>query len=203
MRTHGIVLVAVIVGATLSCGKDATHGGANEVRTSSAPKAAFPPTTSPVQVLVRRHAQAPGRLEYRYTVINGSAFPVHTLLVGYDEYYGVPKLASYPVGWDGDSLPSSSYGAPPGWEFQVQPTEEESLIAVEWRLSRQGRAIMSGETLGGFAVVVEHADSTYDRGGMWTAYLMGESPVFGALRADGAASTPPVAGADSSPRAPR
>jgi hypothetical protein len=127
---------------------------------------------------------------YRYTVVNGSTFPLTTLMVGFDEYYGVPKLASEPVGWDGDSCPPTSYQTPPGWTFTVEPTEEDSLIDVKWVIDGQTGAIPGGRTLEGFAVLVAQADSTYDRGGMWTAYMSGESPVWGALQARGRTPTP-------------
>ena len=132
----------------------------------------------------------PGRVEYHYTVVNGSAFPLTTLLVGFDQYYGVPTLRSYPIGWDGDTIPSSSYQVPPGWIFQPQPTEEESLIAVKWVRSRLGRAIMGGESGGGFAVVLDQPDPTYDNGGIWTAYLAGELPLWGSIQSSGVTAVP-------------
>ena len=148
----------------------------------SAPRAAFPPAVPQIRVLVGRITPAPGRVEYSYTVVNGSAFPVTTLLVGWDDYYGGPTLNSLPLGWDGDSLPATSHREPPGWSFQVQPMEEEAHVAVTWTIDRPGSAIRPGETSGGFAVVVESADSTYDRGGLWTVYASGHGPFFGALQ---------------------
>jgi hypothetical protein len=121
--------------------------------------------TPPIQVLVTKLTPMPGRVEYHYTVKNGSAFPVHTLLVGNDEYYGGKSLLShYPSGWDGDTLPSSSFQAPPGWTFAVEPTEEDSLVIVKWVLSKHGRAIMGGESAGGFTVVLDQADPAYETG---------------------------------------
>lgn len=135
----------------------------------------------PVQVFVTRVQPNPGRVEYRYTVTNGSKLPITKLLVGDDEYYGGPRLHGEPIGWDGDTIPPSSFRSPPGWKFAVEPTEEDSLIEITWTISSSSRAIRAGERLGGFAVVLEQADSTYDVGGLWTTYLMGESPRFGAL----------------------
>lgn len=136
----------------------------------------------PVQVFVRKFQPGPKRVEYHYSVANGSAFPILKLLVGFDEYYGRPLLNSYPVGWDGDTIPGSSFRSPPGWQFAVLPTEEDSLIEITWTNSSPTTAIRRGDSLGGFVVVLERADSTYDVGGMWTTYIMGDSPRFGALK---------------------
>ena len=134
-----------------------------------------------VHVFVSKRGPRPGRVEYHYTVANGSTFLITKLLVGHDEYYGGPRLNGYPVGWDGDTIPASSFRSPPGWVFAVQPTEEDSLIEVTWTISSPRSAIRGGESLGGFSVVLERADSTYDVGGLWTVYVMGDSPRFGAL----------------------
>jgi hypothetical protein len=123
-----------------------------------------------------------GRVEYHYTVVNRSAWPVTTLLVGYEEYYGRPRLGGEPIGWDGDTIPSTSYHAPPGWQFQVEPTEEDSLIAVRWETTRPGAALMPGKSLEGFAVALPEPDPAYDKGGFWTAYMNGAPPLFGALQ---------------------
>jgi hypothetical protein len=127
----------------------------------------------------------PGRVEYHYTVSNSGGFPVHTLLVGNDEYYGRPLLGHYPIGWDGDTVPSSSFQAPPGWDFVVEPTEEDSLVVVKWVTSKQGTPIRSGESRDDFEVVLDQSDSAYESGGKWTTYLIGEAPVSGTLRAGG------------------
>lgn len=193
MRANRIVLLAVIIGAALtatfflvsraSCGKAAPHTGTSA-------KAPAQVETPPIQVLVTKLTPQPGRVEYHYTVNNGSAFPVHTLLVGHDEFYGRSLLSRYPIGWDGDTIPSSSFQTPPGWTFAVEPTEEESLVVVKWVISKQGRAIMGNESAGGFAVVLDHADPAYEAGGLWTTYVMGEGPFWGALQASGVTSVP-------------
>jgi len=194
MRARGIVALAVVIGAALvtlfvasraSCGKTGPREGISATG-SSTPQTEI----APIQVLVTKLIPQAGRVEYHYTVTNGSAFPVHTLVVGFDQYYGVPKLSGEPIGWDGDTIPSSSYQAPPGWNFEIQPTEEESLMAVKWVVSKKGRAIMGGESAGGFAVVLGQADQAYDNGGLWTAYVMGESPFWGALQPSGVTSVP-------------
>lgn len=136
---------------------------------------------APIQVTVTKRASSLGRLEYGYTVINRSAFPITALLVGYDEYYGRPLLHGEPYGWDGDTVPSSSFRAPSGWEFSTRPTEEDSLIYIKWEIAGPGRAIEAGDSLGGFAVVLDKDDPGYGAGGLWTAYVRGETPFWGAL----------------------
>jgi expansin (peptidoglycan-binding protein) len=175
--TSGLVLVTALL--VTACGTPG-HEGIQDAPRGGKGSSQAPPLS--VQVFVTK-APVTGGVMYRYTVANGSAFPITALLVGFDEYYGVPKLASEPVGWDGDSLPRSSYGAPSGWAFMVEPTEEDSLIDVKWVIEAQTGGIPGGQTVGGFTVVVAQADSTYDRGGMWTTYMRGESPVWGALQA--------------------
>ena len=68
----------------------------------------------PVQVFVKQVQSSPRRVEYHYNVVNGSAFPITKLLVGHDEYYGGPRLNGYPIGWDGDTIPTSSFRSPRG-----------------------------------------------------------------------------------------
>src|SRR5690349_17477710 len=69
----------------------------------------------PVEVFVTRVQLTHGRIEYRYTVANGGALPITTLLIGFDEYYSRPCLYREPIGWDGDTIPASSFRSPPGW----------------------------------------------------------------------------------------
>jgi hypothetical protein len=181
LAVAGILGIAVLVAAR---GRGPANASSAQVAPRvPAPKAAFPPQTPPVRVFVKRVAQGVGRVEYRYTVVNRSTFPVTTLLIGFDEYYGVPRLVSYPLGWDGDSIPPTSFQTPPGWTFYVQPMEENPLVAVTWQRTRSDGAIEPGDSLSGFAVVVEQPDSTYDRGGLWTAYASGHEPFFGAIQA--------------------
>lgn len=145
---------------------------------------------SPIEVLVTEIASVPGSVMYRYTVVNGSAFPITALLVGYDEYYGVPKLVSVPVGWNGDSLPPTSCQAPSGWTCAVEPTEEDSLTNLKWEIEGQAGGIVGGEIVGGFAVILAHTDPTYDKGGVWTVYVRGHSPLWGTLQASGSTPIP-------------
>jgi hypothetical protein len=136
---------------------------------------------TPIQVRVAKGVSDSGRVEYRYAVVNRSAFPITALLVGYDEYYGRPQLSAEPYGWDGDNVPRSSFRSPAGWEFAVVPTEEDSLLYVEWSITEHGRVIQSGDSIAGFAVVLDGDDPAYGAGGLWTARMRGETPLWGAL----------------------
>jgi hypothetical protein len=133
-------------------------------------------------VKVTKLASTLGGVEYRYTVVNASTFLITTLHIGYDEYYGRPMLRSEPYGWDGDEVPSTSFRSPPGWRFAVRPTEEDSLLYIVWEIGEAGSAIPGGDSLGGFTVVLDADDPTYGPGGMWTAYVMGETPYWGAIQ---------------------
>jgi hypothetical protein len=196
MRSQRVIIVGValvfaaiasLVVSRAMCSKAGPDGGRGSVPSAKAVPQVDPP---PIQVLVTRLTPVPGGVMYRYTVVNGSAFPITALLVGFDEYYGVPKLASEPVGWDGDSLPPTSYQAPPGWTCTVEPTEDDSLTDVKWEISGQTGAIMGGESVGGFAVILAQADPTYDNGSLWTAYVRGDSPLWGSLQPSGVTSVP-------------
>lgn len=190
IQRRGVIATVAVVALAVSflaasrgnCGKSTPPSGAKASSQEDAP---------PIQVLVAKLTPEPNRVMYRYTVINRSRFPITTLLVGDDYYWGVPRLAGYPIGWDGDTIPSTSYRSPPGWSFVVQPTEEDSLIVVKWQVFGQNRTIMGGESLGGFAVILEKPDQTYDVGGVWTAYVRGASPFFGSLQPLTPARTPP------------
>jgi hypothetical protein len=140
--------------------------------------------SSPIQVRAAKVTSPSGRIEYRYTVLNRSAYPITTLLVGYDEYYGRPQLSAEPYGWDGDNVPSSSSQSPPGWEFTPRPTEEDSLIYINWEITDPERAIQSGDSLSGYAVIVDREDPAYGAGGLWTAYVRGQTPFWGALQSE-------------------
>lgn len=104
------------------------------------------------------------------------------LMIGFDENYGVPKLLVEPIGWDGDTIPRSSYETPPGWTFQVEPMEEESLFDVRWWKAAQGTAVMRGQSENRFSVTLAKPDSAYERGGFWGVYITGEAPRYGVIQ---------------------
>ena len=119
-----------------------------------------------------------GLVRYQYTVINGQDHPIHRVAIGYDYPHRDNQLCVEPVGWDGDTIPSTSFEAPPGWEFAVIPTEEDSLFEVAW----QGHAglIQPGATVSEFSVLVDREDRSYEDGN-WVAYLIGADVRYGAL----------------------
>jgi hypothetical protein len=145
----------------------------------------------PVEVRVSKVTPEPGRIQYRYTVVNGSKFPITALLVGYDDYWRLPRLKLPPVGWKGGEVPSTSFLAPPGWNFVVQPSKEDSLISVKWEISEKGGVIRGGESAGGFAVLVDGADHAYENG-VWTVRMgAGDQSAFsGALVRSGFPARP-------------
>jgi hypothetical protein len=197
MRSQRVTLLTIITGVVLagslllvsrgSCARAPSH---NPIVSKDASKVR-PQSKAPIQVRVTKLIPQPGRVEYHYTVTNGSAFPVHMLTIGFDQLYGVPRLLGEPIGWDGEIVPAASYRAPPGWAFVVEPTEEESLFVVRWEKTQQGRAVMGGESAGGFAVALSQPDPNYDYpDGLWKAYLLGEEPVDGQLLASGVTGVP-------------
>ena len=125
-----------------------------------------------MQVRVAKSHPGPGRVVYRYTVRNGTAHLITDVEVGFDRSHGVPELRLAPIGWDGEKVPASSTASPPGWDFAVVQTEEDSLVNVEWSAPEDG--IAGGATLSGFSVTLAEEDSLYERG-HWNV-IMGTGP---------------------------
>lgn len=126
----------------------------------------------PVSIGVSQSAVARGTL-YSYEVINHSAYPVTSVIIGFDYYSGLPKLETAPVGWTLDGgVPASSVTSPTGWAASITPTEDTNLLSLEWRVSAPRYAIPPGQTAGGFSILVPHADSTYVSS-FWTVYVKG------------------------------
>ena len=110
MRTQRIAVLAVVAGAALTatlvvasragCSKAGSHDGGRAGLAPSGSKISSQAEAAPIQVLVTKLTPQTGRVEYHYTVTNGSTFPVHILLVGNDEYYGRSlQPLSHWVGW--------------------------------------------------------------------------------------------------------
>lgn len=134
----------------------------------------------PIQVLVTKLQPSPGQFVYRYTVINGSAFPITDVQIGRDYFKGIVELQYAPSGWDGVAVPSSSYKCPPGWTFQNMASEEDSVAFLQWSTTRPNKAIMGGASLGGFEVTVPVYDLAYEAGS-WTALMdSAEEPTYSA-----------------------
>ncbi len=199
MRLSRLGLIAIVLGVVAgsfsfavsrgSCAK-ATPRGANVGGKGSRAGVAAQLDPAPIQVLVTKLTLQSSRIMYRYTVVNGSAFPITGAVIGYDQFYGKPLLKGQPTGWDGDSIPSASYETPPGWVFAVEPTEEDSLTDIKWEISGTTGGIPGAESVGGFAVVVGQAEQAYDTGGLWVAYVRGELPFWGAIQSSGVTAVP-------------
>ena len=115
---------------------------------------------------------------YRYTVVNGSRFPITDVLIGEDYVLGADEIAYPPVGSLEDSMPSTSYKSPPGWRFRSIRVEEDSVGYVTWDILDEGAAIQGGTTVGGFEVLVDELDPAYTEG-HWTVYLNStEEPLY-------------------------
>ncbi len=180
-----VLAMCLVIVSLDGCRKSQGKQARPPASTTSAPRDTAPiqalatKGTAPIQVLVTRDTTQAGRVEYRYSVINRSAPPIYLLMIGWDERN--PQLAGYPIGWDGDTIPRTSYRAPSGWEFEIQTVEEESLVSIQWIKTSQGKAIMKGDLLEGFAVFLPGPDPEYGRGGLWSAYVYGELPMGGAI----------------------
>jgi hypothetical protein len=124
----------------------------------------------PVQVLVTKLQPTPGEFVFRYTVMNGSAFPITDVEIGRDYYQGVVQLNFAPKGWDGNTVPTSSYRSPPGWNFQLDAAEDDTVACLHWFSDRPGEAIMGGASAAGFEITVPTYDAPYEHG-FWTVLL--------------------------------
>ena len=142
----------------------------------------------PVQVLVHKDAR-PGAVTYRYRVVNGSAFEITTLLVGYDYFTNSPELRLAPIGWNGDSVPSTSARSPAGWHFAVIQTEEDSLVNLEWAIDTLATGMLGGTT-GLFEVTLPAEDPRY-ASGHWVVYLNSASQIYYVGNLESAATPAP------------
>lgn len=145
----------------------------------------------PVQVLLYKDVK-PGGVTYGYRVVNGSGFPITTLAIGYSQFTDAPELRLAPTGWDGEQTPATSFRAPSNWNFEVTPTEEDSLIFVQWQIDSTATGILGGAALAGFEVTLPQPDTRYETG-HWTVYMNSaeESSFTGTIDATGAAAVPP------------
>jgi hypothetical protein len=119
---------------------------------------------TPVQILVSKEVLGPDRVTYHYRVVNGNPFPIARVTLGYDDLYGENELLYRPLGWDSEEAPASGTQSPPGWAFQLVPTEEDSLFAIVWQVETGSSALLGGASLDGFAVTLGGEDMAYERG---------------------------------------
>jgi hypothetical protein len=125
----------------------------------------------PVEVKVSVESVGKATL-YHYRVVNSSAQPVTALQIGFDYYHGDPELTTAPAGWSpGDPAPSSA-ASPAGWVAAVNATEDSPKLDLEWRASEPAAAILPGQSLNGFSVVVPGSDASYSSA-HWTVALDG------------------------------
>lgn len=146
----------------------------------------------PVQVLVGKEILQEG-VKYSYYVVNGSAFPIVGVVVGFDDPHGIPELTESPVGWDGETVPGGSEDSPPGWEMDAFAMEEEANIFIAWSIDTaetESWQIIGGQSLGGFEVLVPQEDAAYETG-HWSVYLnaAAESAYYWILEPLGTVST--------------
>jgi len=174
----GIILVVVALGVVL-------RGAIGNGRTAG--KRSVQVDVPPVQVMVTKLTPQAGRYVFRYTIVNGSAFPITNVLIGTDYDGGAHELTYAPIGWDSATV----YKSPPGWDFRVVTSEEDTLGHIQWDISRTGEEILGGGTLGGFEVTLDEVDQAYEHG-HWTVYLnTTEEPLYtGWLQPSGVTSVP-------------
>ncbi|HYQ88995.1 MAG TPA: hypothetical protein VEU09_05140, partial [Candidatus Binatia bacterium] len=126
--------------------------------------------------------------------MNGSAFPITAISIGNDHYADETELNVAPLGWNGDSLPqtpASSVESPPKWSFQILNSEGGEPATADWDASSPAQAVMGGDSLGGFAVVLPEEDPAYEQG-HWTAYLNTNEEILysGSLQSTGVPDVP-------------
>jgi len=146
----------------------------------------------PVQLVVTKLIPQPGQIMYRYNVVNGSAFPITAITIGYNYFLTKPELRFAPIGWDGSAVPPSSVQSPPGWVFSLIQTDDDSLVSIRWTAANQQEFIKGGKSLAGFSVLLTDADSLYELG-HWTSYLStsAQTPFSAALQPSGVTAVPP------------
>jgi len=148
---------------------------------------------TPVHVLVSKDTK-PGAVTYRYRVVNGSPFEITTLLVGSDsdstDSYGRPELRLAPIGWNGDSVPSTGARSPARWHFMVIQTEDDSLVNLEWQVDTLATGILGGAAESRFEVTLPREDPQY-AGGHWVVFLNSGSRISYAGRMEPVAAPAP------------
>jgi hypothetical protein len=129
----------------------------------------LPNAPSHPQVFVSKEVQD-SSVVYHYRVVNGSPVPMAGLAIGYDPDSARLQLNFAPSGWDFDAdHPHTAYGAPPGWAFEVIPSEEDSVGMIEWTSKDSTGFIGPGQSASQFAVKVPSVDPPYEHGS-WTLF---------------------------------
>lgn len=185
----GALALATVIGAFVVYGaKDKRAESPVVKRPSAAPtRPEVAMELPPVQILVRKALQ-PGGVAYRYRVINGSAFPITSVLIGYEYFHGQPELLMLDY-----EVPPGAPTSPNAWTFEMQPTEEDSLGNIAWVASDPNGGIAGGQELVGFSIRLAAEESAYESG-HWTVYLNSGEQIYysGALAAEtGQVAVPP------------
>ncbi|MGE5188866.1 MAG: hypothetical protein ACM3NF_02290 [Gemmatimonadota bacterium] len=123
-----------------------------------------------VEVLVTKATLRPDRIVYRYTVVNGSRYPITGISIGFDFDHGTAELTRAPKGWRGGVIPDSSSTSPPGWSFELVPMQDGGPATADWVIQRPTDALAGGQTLSGFSIFLSAEDAAYEQG-HWTAYV--------------------------------
>jgi len=128
-----------------------------------------PDAIHPPQVFVSKEIRDRS-VVYHYRVLNGSPVPIAGLAIGYDPDSERVQLNFSPSGWSFDSdLHHATYGAPPGWAFEVIPSEEDSVGMIEWTSRDSTGFIGPGRSADQFFVKVPSLDPPYEHG-RWTLF---------------------------------
>jgi FlgD Ig-like domain len=130
-----------------------------EIPVDAPPSVALPPT----QVSVSKSVVG-GEVVYHYRLVNGSAFPITALLVGFDYFKNQAELRMF----ENTPAPSETT-SPPGWHLEMQPTEEDSVGNVAWVVNDPGYALGGGSSLSGFSL--RTAPDTLLEKAHWTVFV--------------------------------
>jgi len=177
------VALALILGVGLMAARDRGAAPAAPTHTTT--------VTPPVQVFVYKDTK-PGAVTYGYRVVNGSAFEITSLAIGYDYYTNTPQLRIAPIGWDGNSVASTAARSPADWALTVTQVEDDSLVYMVWRVDTLKTGILGGATKLGFEVTLPEEDDRYTTG-KWVVYLNSASQSYyaGSIDASAVTSAPP------------
>jgi hypothetical protein len=188
-------LFVVAGGCASSHGKRGVIGGP-PVETHSYPEAVLekdlpPPERPPVEIRVHVERAPRSNIHvYEYIVSNGTPYRITDLHIGLQGWDGANGIHRPPFGMTEDGrMTTSSYRAPAGWSLQFDGSSR-ALGSLTWT-AQEKDAILPGESLSGFRVVVDGKDSRYERSD-WFAIVTGEAGTYtGALVSAPSDAAPP------------
>jgi hypothetical protein len=164
-------LVTAVVENASTAGQRAASQSSVEIprRMAARDRAGGEEPEPPVQVFATSSNEG-DHVIYRYRVVNGSAWPIAQLLVGYNHLRDETVIGTGPVGWNGDTAATSSVWAPTGWFGETIGTEGMDSLYIHWQVDTVTNVLNGAQELVGFTVSVPAADSMYEKG-PWTVYL--------------------------------